>query len=197
MLNLPRFTFLNGPAGSGKSTLATMICATHKDVWRDAFAEPIRQMVYTVFFPEEGPIFYDLDLREGEVKKKPFPFQYPDAEMKMSFREVMISFSEDWMKLKFGKDIFGRLAFRRCVEQELFSSRFLFDDCGFTDEAMHIVKMASPAECLLIRLHREGCDFHGDSRGYIILPEIRTLDLHNNLTPEDMLSYLELQIGAI
>lgn len=192
MLNLPKFTFINGPAGSGKSTLAKLICDTDKDVWRDGFAEPIRQAIYSVFFPEEGPIHYDLDLKDQKVKSSPFPFRED-----FTYRDAMISFSEDWMKPYFGRDIFGRLAFQRCVEQEMFYDKFVFDDSGFKEEAEYIVRFASPPSCLLIRLHREGCNFTGDSRSYIILDGVPTINLHNDGKSEDLLASLQLQLGNI
>lgn len=192
-IQLPKFTFINGPAGSGKSTLASLLCDQDPSIWKESFAEPIRQMIYGVFFPEQGPITYDLDLRSSEVKAKDFPFDPEDNPY--TYRGVMISFSEDWMKPKFGDDIFGRLALRRIIDQEMFYNHFLFDDCGFTPEVEHIVKMCHPSECLLIRLHREGRDFTNDSRSYITLPEVHEIDLSNDEFPEDMLSNLELELG--
>src|SRR4051812_44268678 len=180
MLNLPKFTFINGPAGSGKSTLARLICEADKSVWRDGFAEPIREAIYVVFFPEEGPIHYDLDLKDQKVKGSPFPFRED-----FTFRDTMISFSEDWMKPYFGRDIFGRLAFKRCLEQEMFYDKFVLDDSGFKEEAEYITNLASPSSCLLIRLHREGHNFTGDSRSYIILDGVPTINLQNDRAPED------------
>lgn len=99
MLNLPKFLFINGPPGSGKSTLAKMLCDSDPSVWRESFAEPIHQMMYAVFFPEQGPIHYSLDLRDGEVKKRPMPLGRED-DGSMTIRSAMISFSEDWIDRK-------------------------------------------------------------------------------------------------
>ena len=193
LLNLPKFLFINGPAGSGKSTLQKLLLS-HGNCFAESFAEPIRQTIYSVFFPEEGPIYYNFNLKHQEVKKKEFPFT--TGLKAKTFRDVMISFSEDWMKPTFGEDIFGRLAFQRCVENDLFYDHFIFDDSGFAAEAMHIIKMASPENCALIRLYRDGHNFSNDSRSYIKLP-CRSLDLYNNGTEADMLDSLAAAWGNL
>lgn len=200
MFSLPKFTFINGPAGSGKSTLATLLCNTDKSVYRESFANPIRDAILATFFPDEGPIYFSFDLREGAIKRKLFPYQdiFKVAQSgEKTFRDVMISFSEDWMKPQFGKDIFGRLALNRCAEQELFYDRFLFDDSGFPEEAAHIVKSVGAHNCLLIKLSRDGCNFSGDSRGYLDIFDVRTIEIANNGFPLEMLDTLALTFGAI
>lgn len=191
LLSLPRFTFINGPPGSGKSTLAKLICDHDQTVWRESFAEPIRSMIYSVFFPEEGPIHFETDLRDGEVKKSQFPFYEGGSR---TFRDAMISFSEEWMKPQFGEAVFGRLAFKRCTEQEMFYDRFVFDDCGFRPEVEFIVSMAGAENCRLIRLDRTGCSFAGDSRGYIELPGVKTTHMINDGSTEQLLSQLRLEV---
>lgn len=190
MVSLPKYTFINGPAGSGKSTLASLLCKADPSLWRESFANPIREMLLTVFFPEENPISPSLDLRSGEVKQRILPY----SEASFSIRKAMISFSEDWMKPKFGNSIFGKLAFARCTEQEMFYDRFVFDDSGFAEEAQYIIEQVGVANCALIRLHRAGHSFSGDSRMHISLP-CKSLDLHNDGNPSDLLASLELAWG--
>lgn len=196
MLNLPKFLFLNGPPGSGKSTLATLICDSHPQCWRESFAEPIRQMMYAVFWPGDGPIHFQLDLRDGEVKKQKMPVDRGDEDT-LTIRQAMISFSEDWMKPKFGSSVFGKLCYLRCKEQEDFYSSFVIDDSGFQAEAQAILHEVGAADCHLIRLHRECCSFDGDSRSYLSLPGVQTLDLSNNGAPDEMMSTLQLELGNI
>lgn len=189
---LPRFTFINGPAGSGKSSLAKALAFEDDNLWVEGFAEPIRAAIQATFFPDDGPM-PARDYKDEMVKSAEFPFQTPTGPI--TFRQAMISFSEDWMKKKFGEDIFGRLAFSRCVEQEYFYDRFVFDDSGFTAEATPIITHASPENCLLIRLEREGKNFKGDSRGYITLP-CKTITLLNDGTIADLLDKIALQLGG-
>lgn len=199
MLKLPKFLFINGPAGSGKSTLASLLCNSQTACWRESFAEPIRDMIRTVFFPNDGPLWEQTpDLRDGEVKKLPLRgVAEIDDEAGCSVRQAMIGFSEGYMKPFFGDDIFGRLLVSRCREQELFYKTFIIDDSGFLPEAQYVISQHGPGACTLIRLHRNGCSFAGDSRGYISLDGVRTIDLSNNSVPLAMLDQLELEFGNL
>lgn len=198
MMQLPKFIFINGPAGSGKSTLATMLCEANTKVWRESFAEPIREMLYAVFFPNEGVIERTIDFRDGTIKKRNL-LQF--AGLKVNHvcvdplvRQAMIDFSERYMKPNFGQDIFGQLLLARCQEQETWYDHFVIDDSGFAPEAQVVIAAAGAEHCLLIRLHRDGCDFVGDSRGYIDLA-VRTLDIHNNAEPAAMLDTLQANLS--
>lgn len=201
-LNLPQFLFLNGPPGSGKSTLAKLICAEQPAAFRESFAEPIREMLWGVFFPEYM-LDKPFDLRDGTIKAKrlgELARLYPEDHSKVppvTVRDAMIGFSEDYMKSLFGKDIFGRLLWSRACEQTAFYNHFVIDDAGFTDEVAHIVHLAGSDNCHLVRLHRRGCNFSGDSRSYLSLPRVQTLDLHNDGAPDEMLASLQLELGNL
>jgi len=201
MLTLPQFVFINGPAGSGKSTLSDLICSKTSACWPEAFAEPIRDMIQTVFFPNDGPVSYSFNLKDGEVKRKNLLalaglVDPPEVAQGPTVRQAMIEFSQGYMKSCFGENIFGKLLWRRCQEQSHWYSHFVIDDSGFLPEAQYIINEAGADECLLIRLHRKGVDFSGDSRGYIDLP-IRTIDLHNDGPALEMIDELELALGSL
>lgn len=204
MLNLPRFLFINGPSGSGKTTLARLICEAQGSAYRESFAEPIRQMLYNVFFFKEDPFAPTLDLRKAEVKKSRMPFQEDldekgasDADY-ITIRDEMIAFSEEYMKRRYGDRIFGKLLFARCEEQSLFYSSFVIDDNGFAPEAQFIVDKIGADSCILLRLHRDGCNFSGDSRGYVDLPKVQTIELQNSgSSPKAMLDDLQLKLGIL
>lgn len=201
MLNLPRFVFINGPSGSGKSTLAKAIIDSVPACWPDAFAEPVREMIRSVFFPEDGPVYFEHDLKDGAVKKKILSEVAAIGHSSMygygTVRETMIDFAEKFMKPRFGEDVFGRLLWKRCAEQDLWYSHFIIDDNGFAPEASYVISQSSPADCLLIRLHRTGCSFAGDSRSHITLDRVRTIDLHNDGAASEMMAALELELGNI
>ena len=200
-LNLPHFLFLNGPPGSGKSTLARMITESHPSAWRESFAEPIRDMIRAVFFPEWGPLDSPRDFRDQKVKDSKLAelanLNLPDEvfDIDPTLREAMIAFSETYMKPRFGSDIFGRLCFKRCVEQTQFYSSFIIDDLGFSDEAKFIIARVGADNCHLVRLHRVGCSFSNDSRSYLSLPGVQTLDLNNNGHPTEMMDMLGVELG--
>lgn len=200
MIQLPLFTFINGPPGSGKDTLAKLLCGAVTGSYIESFAEPIRAMIYNVFFPNEGPINYNFDLRDAEVKARQMPFLHPrtdDYSLIISIRDAMIDFSESWMKPNFGPDIFGRLLWRRAEEQMMFSDHFIIPDSGFVPEAQFIIEQVGAHRCLLLHLSRAGTSFIGDSRSYIDLPEVRTIDLDNNGRPSAMIDYLQLVLGTL
>lgn len=203
-LNLPHFLFINGPAGSGKSTLSRMICESHSEAMPEAFAAPIREMLWSVFFPE-AVVERPFDFKSAEVKKQKLSslakLDHLAALLAPAtdpvVREAMIEFSEHYMKPSFGEDVFGRLLWNRCCEETQFYSSFIIDDSGFVPEASYIVDRVGASACHLIRLHRHGCDYSGDSRGYISLPNVQTLDLNNNGAPDEMMQTLQLELGNI
>lgn len=198
-INLPKYTFINGPPGSGKSTLAEILTKNDPTLYRESFVNPIRDMMYAVFYPEEGPISFSFDLRVEANKAQSMAFLNPEQPSHtMTNRQAMISFSEKWMKPVFGDDIFGRLAHARCKEQEDFYDRFVFDDSGFAGEAEYIIEKEGPENCLLIRLYRDGASFKGDSRSYIQLrPEVQYVDIQNDSSLEELLASLQLHFGTL
>lgn len=209
MISLPLFTFINGPPSSGKDTLAHLLCEAVPSSYIESFAEPIRAMIYNVFFPNEGPITYNFDLREGPVKARSMPFQLlcedegclqhgtPHVCNPYSIRDEMIAFSEEYLKRRYGQQIFGKLLWARAEEQMMFSNHFIIPDNGFVPEAQFIIDEVGPHRCLLIRLNRAGTSFANDSRSYIDLPGVRTLDLHNNAPPSAMIDALQLILGTL
>ena len=103
----------------------------------------------------------------------------------MTLRQFYIHVSENVMKPLFGIDIFGRLAveYIKNTTQKITT----ISDSGFPDEAMPVVEHFGLDNVFLIRIHRNGCDFQGDSRSYIDLP-IKSVDIDNNGTQEDFIS---------
>lgn len=201
-LNLPHFLFINGPAGAGKSTLSRMICESHSEAYPEGFAEPIRAAFWATFFPE-AIVDKPFNLKDQTIKNTPIAtlakLYNGDTETAptCTVREWMISFSERHMKPCFGQDIFGRLLWNRCCEQTQFYSSFIIDDSGFRPEAEAIVSRIGSDSCCLIRLARRGCNYSGDSRGYIGLERVRTYDLHNDGAPDEMMHSLQLFFGNI
>lgn len=79
-----------------------------------------------------------------------------------TWREFLIHISEDIMKPIFGQDVFGRAA--RKLVRESDSPVCFFSDGGFQEE---IEELRKEGTVLVFQLEREGCEWGGDSRGYI------------------------------
>ena len=86
-------------------------------------------------------------------------------------REAYIRFSEGFMKPLYGDDIFGRL-----LAQRIRPGVAAVTDSGFVSEAKVLVDQFD--DVVLVRIHRDGYDFSGDSRSYINL-EGKCIDINN------------------
>jgi hypothetical protein len=95
----------------------------------------------------------------------------------MTPRQVLISFSEEWVKPKFGKQAFGILLRDRIEELDGF---VVVTDCGFREE----LEPLDPTDLAVVRLHRHKTNFDNDSRGYIYDSSLYAFDVRNESEPE-------------
>jgi hypothetical protein len=172
---MSHIVLLNGPPGSGKDTLALGI-ATRLSYRHLKFATPLKKAIPALFNLEKD-VWDGLMYNAKEVKSPLLGGMSP--------REALIWLSEDACKPRLGEDFFGR----RLVNQilDLGIPRTVISDSGFLPEAEVVVKAFSPESLALIRLHRPGHNFTGDSRGYIDLPGVRSVDLYNEYTPQELI----------
>jgi hypothetical protein len=164
--------FLNGPPGCGKDHLGDVL-NTQLAFRRDKFAAPITGGVAGMFGLNH------LEIEQYRNASKDYP---ADIFGGMTPREVWISFSEQWAKPVFGQMIFGYLAAERC--RQTFMTRVVFTDSGFEPEARAVCE-AVEGHKLLIRIHREGKSFEGDSRGYFEPDFCESLDFCNRGVVDD------------
>jgi len=163
---------LAGPPHCGKDTIADMIqqkIAANKV----AVAMPMRLAGFALLNEEYSDELY-AQLKETQLEEFGG----------MNFREWMIDFSENYMKPKFGKEVFGVLA-NRAISNQPFPTVVL-PDSGFYEEQMEIMKYVGVTRYLYVRLERDGTDWSKDSRRYInfVDPQIETMTVENNDTPE-------------
>lgn len=185
-----KIILLNGPPSSGKDTAARYICL-HFNARHHKFSRPLRAAMqeFFGFTPETIKV---VEAHKDERKVALFN--------DLTWREVLISFSEDWAKPTFGNDIFGKIALGQLL-RATGTDITVFSDCGFRSEVEVIVDRVGVDNCLVIQLSRDGCTFEGDSRSYLELSDIgvTTVELHNNLplspTPTTPITY-EMQICA-
>jgi len=89
----------------------------------------------------------------------------------LSRRQALIFMSEERLKPDFGEDVVAQRtcnavaeAHARCLEAGVTDPVLLFSDGGFQAE---VEVLAKTCDVLVVRLHRTGCTFEGDSRTYI------------------------------
>lgn len=110
----------------------------------------------------------------------------------MSPRQAYIFVSEKLMKPAMGDDVFGRIFVRRnrVPAKSLTDERpglIVVPDAGFAGEWGPVLEEYGEANVLLLRIRAEGrgITFKGDSRSYIDLPGVTTIDVQNNTAGDD------------
>lgn len=84
-------------------------------------------------------------------------------EVNLSIRMAMIYISEVIMKPRFGESYFGVARAKAIQEGEI----AVDSSTGFVEELPPLIERLGQENILLIRVHREGATFEGDSRSYI------------------------------
>lgn len=159
---MAKIIILNGPAGSGKDTLGKEIeWHSPKHVRVMAFKQPMFDIACAMLGPKTYEEFMEW-YNDRDRKEKPAPFLGG-----MSPRNFMIWISETVIKPTFGNQHFGKL-FNDAATGYL--NTIVCTDGGFPDEVKALVEAGH--EVKVLRLHREGYTFEGDSRNYISLPEL-------------------------
>jgi hypothetical protein len=168
----------NGPPQSGKDTLAnfvadllqethggkSLIVVTHTNT-------PLRRIAY----PMVGYNYPTKDMEYESFKKTTFePYG-------RTGRELLIDVSEVFLKVAYGEDILGRILLADLNQIKNTNAIVLVPDCGFQHEVNVWVKALGVANTALVQVHRRGCDFKNDSRGWTRHPdESRMHFVYNN-----------------
>lgn len=147
---MKRIILLNGPPRSGKDT-AALILAESIGAMQDKMSWPLKNGVSGIL----NTTFSALEEKKEEVIPA----------LGVSFRQAQIDMSEKFMKKVYGEDIFGRLLVGRIRESPWYDL-WCISDCGFQVELRAVAK-AFPGQVALLRLHRSGCSFDGDSRQWV------------------------------
>ena len=163
-----RIIFLNGPPRSGKDFAAKVLGGRHLKISR-----ALKEMTHSCLGIIDGlnrPVAHDFFEKVKDEKVTAFGQRTP--------REAYIQMSEGFLKPLYGEGILGRLLLPQLHADCL----FVISDSGFRAEAEEIVRHVGAEHCLLVRIHRDGYTFDGDSRGYISLSDlgVREEDVHND-----------------
>ena len=178
---------LNGPPGCGKDTVASHL-VQYLQFGRMKFAAPIKRMAAGLLAMDVSSVEKHKDAEFNILCKEietilPSVIGYEDAKQyeygpKDTLRRLLIRISEEFLKPTYGNTFFGRIATR-----ELKRSAYpliIFTDSGFIEEANTVVRDIGKRNVLLIRLHREGCNFCNDSRSYLSGVTEEERDVENN-----------------
>jgi hypothetical protein len=181
--------FVNGPPRSGKDTIGRIVTEVFPQARATKLAHGLKVGTHALFAGLRGAdgaaaaamargANTDDAFEASKAEELPYFFGTTP-------RAAYIAVSELLCKPLFGKEFFGRLVvdmIRRNPEVPL----WVITDSGFEDEARPIMREVGADNCTLVRLHRDGCTFAGDSRGYIDLDVPTKLDLNNNGTLDEL-----------
>lgn len=180
--------FLNGPPRSGKDTAGNIITNAVHGGRTAKFAHVLKVATHALFASLQGRQV-ELDkhgygVGHFEELSNDATYEYCKGDPRPEFfgktpREAYIAVSELLCKPLFGSDFFGRrLADHIILNPDV--PVWAITDSGFVDEALPIINAVGRHNCTLVRMHRTGATFTGDSRGYIDLDVPAKLDLRND-----------------
>ena len=166
---------LNGPPGAGKDTAAEYL-AYHHCGRVMKFAQPLKDAATAIYCGNDPKIFQEYDTFERKSK--------PEARFfGLSCRQAQINISESFLKLIHDNRIFGNILSSRIsdLRDNNCEDNIFVSDSGFRPEAEVLVEKFGAENVILIRLHREGHTYEGDSRSYISLADlgVREFDIEN------------------
>nr|UWI32967.1 MAG: phosphomevalonate kinase [Bacteriophage sp.] len=153
---MAKVIILNGPAGCGKDTLARALVEMGFAKGVASFKNPMFNIAMAALGPDAYHEFLD-GYDDRARKEKPEGFLNG-----LSRRQFMIAISEQFIKPVFGDDYFGKYLAGRLPDG---NEVFVVSDGGFASEVAPIVAVGHDVR--IVRLHRGGYTFEGDSRGYL------------------------------
>lgn len=153
---MAKVIILNGPAGCGKDTLAMALVEMGFAKGITSFKNPMFNIALAALGPDAYHEFLD-GYDDRARKEKPEGFLNG-----LSRRQFMIAISEQFIKPVFGDDYFGKYLAENLPDGD---EVFVVSDGGFASEVAPIV--AAGHDVRIVRLHRDGYTFIGDSREYL------------------------------
>ncbi|WP_424679467.1 hypothetical protein [Escherichia coli] len=173
---MAKVIILNGPAGCGKDTLAMALVEMGFAKGITSFKNPMFSIALAALGHDAYREFLD-GYDDRARKEKPEGFLNG-----LSRRQIMIAISEQFIKPVFGADYFGKYLAENLPDGD---EVFVVSDGGFASEVAPIV--AAGHDVRIVRLHREGYTFEGDSRGYLYgISDVKDYDTY--IIPGDVKS---------
>lgn len=177
---------LNGPPRCGKDTAGkAIVTALGGEVAK--FADALKVATHALY----GMTWKAADAFE-DTKEIPSGCFFG-----RSARAAYIEVSERMVKPVLGQEFFGRVLAQKLVQRrDAGCALVAVTDSGFAHEATPVVNAIGAKNVLLVRIHAEarGCSFRGDSRGYIELLGVATMDV---LSDSDVEGFRMNVLGAV
>lgn len=173
---------LNAPANAGKDMVAEYLtslgCIGEYEVHHKEFKKPLFDIAKAVaqIKDHEWDKLYTREFKEVPSSKL----------FGRSPREHMIHTSENLIK-----PVYGNLYFGNVLAMSLDYGINVVSDSGFYSELVPIVDKVKASNILLVRIHRDGCSFDGDSREYLYDTGCKEVDVYNDKSPEDLFYTIE------
>lgn len=158
---------INAPPRSGKDYLGEALTQRLSNAVVVKFAEYLKEATHRLYgFVNRKSDYYE-DMKD--VPNRDFFGLTP--------REAYIAVSEQYFKPVHSTDFFGRILARKI----LYSSyqTHIVTDGGFVDEVLPLVEKIGANNVLIIHLHRKDTSFKEDSRQYITVDGVQTVEFKN------------------
>lgn len=161
---------LNGPPRCGKDTFADMLVPElerlrcGQPIFTVSLAKPMRfAMMSMLGLDPRNDELYDIGKRTGISELG-----------NTNLRQLMINFSEEFMKPKFGEDVWSRILAANYTSSA--PGLIIIRDMGFQFEADFWRDWAGPDRFCVVRITREGTNFKRDSREWVTHTHLETVD---------------------
>jgi hypothetical protein len=148
---------INGPSGSGKDTIGTIAYKIWgNQVCLDYFARPIEAAIVGFFNLSTGEV---EDLKANKTK------QY-DLLRGKCWREIFLSFAEDWAKDFFDRNVFGHMLATKHLALRN-NKVLIITDLGFSEEWEAILSAYPDVPKHILYVTRGDNSWKNDSRRWV------------------------------
>ena len=161
---------LNGPPQCGKDTIGKeLVKSIDKAIQGEFKGLLLKILKQTLNLSDDT---FDMMYANRELKDVKQPFFNGK-----SIRDIMISISEDYIKPMLGQDYIGKYELTKIKRGN--AKCIIYTDGGFYDEIRPLLEDDS-IELHVIQIHREGCSFSGDSRGWLVGDYLFPIRINND-----------------
>jgi len=173
---------LNGPPRAGKSLASKVLADLIQDEVRVLYlSEQIKRATHCAYGMFDVPFDFFEDCK--------------DAESELFFgltpRQAYIAHSEEYMKKVHGADVFVHMFLKRLTDR--IPPISVVPDVGFQAEIDCMRRVWRGGNIVLLRMHRAGTSFAGDSRRFVVGgPGVKEIDIYN-----ETLDQLRADLGEV